>query len=92
MKVVINRCFGGFRLTKEVINRYNELSGNSVQYEFDIRRDDPFLIQAIEEVGLKASGASYSELEIVDIPNDVAWYVDDYDGMETIRESHRSWP
>jgi hypothetical protein len=91
MKVVINKCFGGFGLSEAVFNRYNELSPTKAVYGFDIKRNDPFLIQAIEEIGLDASGTIHSELKIVDIPNDVAWYVDDYDGMETIRESHRTW-
>jgi len=91
MKVVINKCFGDFGLSEKAFNRYNELSPTKAVYEFDIKRDDPFLIQAIEEIGIIVSGGKHSELKIVDIPNDVAWYVDDYDGMETIRESHRTW-
>jgi hypothetical protein len=91
MKVVINKCFGGFGLSKAAFNRYNELSPEKAVYQFDIKRNDPFLIQAIEEIGVNASGLDYSELKIVDIPSDVSWYVDDYDGMETIRESHRTW-
>jgi len=30
-------------------------------------------------------------LKIIEIPEDVDWEVDEYDGLETIHEKHRSW-
>ena len=56
----------------------------------DIKRDDPLLIQVIEEMGEKANGAC-AELKIVEIPADAAWQIDEYDGSETVREPSRSW-
>lgn len=53
-------------------------------------RTDPKLIQVIEELGKKANG-SCADLKIVEIPDDVDWEIDDYDGSETIHEKHRSW-
>jgi hypothetical protein len=53
-------------------------------------RHDPLLIQVIEELGEEASG-KLSKLEIVEIPDGVEYEIDQYDGMETIREKHRSW-
>lgn len=95
MKIVINRCFGGFGLSQEGLERYKELSGvtdvtiNSVY--MDIRRDDKFLVKTIEDLGVKASGR-YSVLEVIEIPDDVKWEIREYDGAETIEELHRSWP
>ncbi len=56
----------------------------------DIDRTDPALIQTVEEMGDAANG-DYADLRVVEIPDDVKWYIDDYDGIETIREHHRSW-
>jgi len=56
----------------------------------DIERFDPLLIQVIEELGEKANG-DYANIKIVDIPDDVKWQIDDYDGQESIHELHRSW-
>jgi len=56
----------------------------------DIERTDPFLIQTIEELGAKADG-SCAELEIVEIPNDISWHIEEYDGIEWIAEDHRTW-
>ena len=90
MKIVINTCFGGFGLSDEALARYNELAGTKEEYHWQIERNDPFLVQVIEELGNKAAG-KYAELKIVDIPEDVDWYIDEYDGNESVHERHRTW-
>lgn len=57
---------------------------------YDIERDDPHLISIIEELGSDAND-QFAELKIVEIPDDVEWEIDEYDGWETIHEKHRSW-
>ena len=32
-----------------------------------------------------------AELAIVEIPDGIEWEIDDYDGIETIAETHRTW-
>lgn len=101
MKIVINACYGGFALSEEV---YKELgikwdgygclrnedlgieSDNYMAYRADIR-----LIAAINKVGLKKASGRCSNLSIVEIPSDVTWKIQEYDGYETIHEVHRSW-
>lgn len=56
----------------------------------DIKRDDPQLIQVIGELGEKANGRC-AELKVIEIPDGIQWEVDEYDGLEKIVESHRSW-
>ena len=58
--------------------------------ESDIERDDPALIETIEELGSRANG-NYAALSVVEVPDDVEWYIHDYDGMEQVNEKHRSW-
>ena len=58
--------------------------------EYYIDRDDPTLIEVIEELGDAASGR-FGNLKVVEIPDDVEWVIEDYDGMETVEEKHRSW-
>lgn len=55
-----------------------------------IPRNDPLLVQVVEELGEAANG-KYADLSVVDIPDDVDWYIDEYDGIESIHEKHRSW-
>lgn len=54
------------------------------------KREHPLLIRAVEELGEKANGWA-AELEIVEIPADVSYEIDEYDGSESIHEEHRSW-
>ncbi len=121
MKIVINKCYGGFSLSDAGILKYAELKGISlylkppanitsrlgnlfyrVYYttpdfqekthfsQYDIKRDDPFLIQTIEELGQKAASAA-SNLRIVEIPDGVEWMIDEYDGMEWVAQKHQIW-
>lgn len=56
----------------------------------DMERDDPALISVVKKLGEKANG-DCAELKIVEIPDDIEWVIDEYDGMENIQEKHRSW-
>jgi hypothetical protein len=44
----------------------------------------------VEEQGT-AINTSYSDLRIVEIPDDVNWYIAEYDGREHVAERHRTW-
>ena len=101
MKIVVNRCYGGFELSKAV---YDELGiewdgcGYIRNEDLGIESDnhnayraDSKLIQAIEKIGEKESSVRFSKIEIVEIPDDVDWEIDKYYGYETIYEKHRSW-
>lgn len=72
---------------------YNKKKGDSEDIywsDCDMKRDDPTLIQVIEELKEKAAGRC-AELKIVEIPDDVEWQVEEYDGYEHIAEKHRTW-
>ena len=56
----------------------------------DISRNDPVLIQVVEELGDKANGFCAS-LKIIEIPDGVNWQVEEYDGREWIAEKHETW-
>lgn len=141
MKIVINKCYGGFSLSAKAIARLAELQGRKAYFfrslgykkgyapvanplkddfieAFDTPevlyhtikqpleanawyqahnltcrpedRSDPLLVQVVEELGEEADGPC-AALRIVEIPNGTNWEIDDYDGNESISESHRSW-
>ena len=55
-----------------------------------IERNDPMLVKVVEEMGDGAWGEC-AKLKVIEIPDDVKWHVDEYDGMEHIAEDHRTW-
>jgi hypothetical protein len=69
---------------------YNKAHSEQTVYERDIERDDPALVQAVQELGEVANGR-FADLAIVDIPDDIDWSIEEYDGLEHIAERHRTW-
>lgn len=121
MKVVINRCYGGFCLSDKAFERLIELgmkltifdeNGEAKNKQADIVnkkhsigrgmskycfvkndeevRTDPRIIQVVEE--LKEEACTFvSELKVVEIPDNIEWEIQEYDGNERIAEKHRTW-
>lgn len=69
---------------------YNKAYNNHTFSERPEDRTDPLLIQVVEELGAEANGRCAS-LKIVEIPDDVKWQIEEYDGIEWIAEEHRTW-
>jgi len=107
MKVVINSDYGGFSLSDEAIEAYAERKGLKLRKEKDtfgssyylgdewfncreIKRSDSDLVAVVESLGEKANGFAAS-LKVVEIPEDVDWYIEEYDGNEWVAEKHRTW-
>lgn len=92
MKVVINTCFGDFSLSEAAISRFCELDGLNPAdfYPQMVERNDPNLVQVVQELGVAAE-TPYSELKIVEVPDDVKWHIHEYDGVEHVAEDHRIW-
>ena len=112
MKIVINKKYGGFHLSKEAVLLYgdkknlniiakedekiktithyflNEEKEENGFGEWEIERNDPILVEVVEQLGDLANG-HYSKLKVVEVPDDVKWYIHDYDGLESVHECHR---
>jgi hypothetical protein len=142
VKIVINKCYGGFGLSYEAMmlwaklkkmklyayvsvaeykdgphesrdwDRYvpyrpggdafcihystrplaktGKISEKGYVSEHDIPRNDPALVKVVQRLKSKADGRC-AELGIVEIPTGVDYEIDEYDGIETVHEKHRSW-
>lgn len=53
-------------------------------------RADPDLVCIVEEMGEKSWG-NFSELKIVEVPDDVEWEICEYDGLEHVAEKRKTW-
>lgn len=89
MKVVINVCYGGFSLSKDAYE-FLGIPWDDYGYEYNDKRTDENLVKCVETLGDKASGR-FAKLKVVEVPDDVDWYIDEYDGIEWVAEQHRVW-
>lgn len=137
MKVILNKCYGGFGVSQEAYELYAKKKGIEIfSYKLECRndkplyrktdmgssiftitftkdfgdyiemsdddfdkyylnldeshREDPVLIEVVEELGKKANGP-FGELVIVDIPDGMEYEIDDYDGLETLHQKVEKW-
>jgi hypothetical protein len=135
-KVILNKCFGGFGLSKDAYELYAKKKGISVfrytqenlkkeiytyatddnrTFDFYFTKDfgdnvyisdedfkkyflkldekfreDKTLIEVVEELGEKAN-VFYSNLKIAEIPDDLDYVIDNYDGIETLHQKVKEW-
>jgi hypothetical protein len=75
--------------TQPLDEKQNIVTGTYVSPHY-LKRDDPHLIQVVEELGEKADGRC-AHLKVVEIPDGIEWEIDEYDGSERVDEKHRSW-
>jgi hypothetical protein len=69
---------------------YNKKYSAQIFNWYLIERNDPALIQVVEELGEKSFG-QHAKLSIVEIPDGVSWTIEEYDGSEWVAEEHRTW-
>jgi hypothetical protein len=74
------------------LNHYflNEVKEENGFAEWDIERNDPVLVEVVEQLGDLAN-TRHTRLKVVEVPDDVKWYILDYDGIEEVHEEHRKW-
>lgn len=90
MKILINTCYGGFSFSERFCEEYEKRTGSKLdKYSKDRTSND--IIELFEELGSETSSGKYAELRIIEIPDDVEYYVYEYDGIESIHEKHRVW-
>ncbi len=89
MKVVINKCYGGFSLSKEGV-KFMGLEWDGYGHCSELSRENPKLVECVEKLGEKANGR-LARLVVVKIPDGIEYTIKEYDGMEHIAEKHETW-
>jgi len=97
-QIVLNRCYGGFSLSKQAWELYLQAKGlpcsrwdwghpmdaQGCHYP-DPERDDPVLIDIVEKLGNNASGQC-SNLEVATVT--VTIDLSNFDGKESVASAH----
>jgi len=79
-------------MTKDFGPTMNTIDNDYFWYEtFYEDRSNKELIETIKELGEKESSGTHAEIRLVEIPADVEYTIEEYDGIESIHEVHRSW-
>lgn len=81
MKVVINKCYGGFSVSENFLKHYN-IPLNQL---YSISRYDERLIEYIEVYGCVAASGKFAHLVVEDIPSGSYYRINEYDGYESIQ-------
>ena len=68
----------------------DEVKDGNYFCERNVQRNDPALVEVVDELGEKADGYC-AKLKIVEIPDDVEWIIEEYDGNEWVAEDHPTW-
>lgn len=80
MEIVINNTYGGADLSIEA----REKIGRKINMRNIADRRDPDLIAVVKELGDRANAGSHSELVIIEIPDGYDYWIENYDGAETV--------
>lgn len=51
---------------------------------YDFERDDPVLVQVVEELGSEKASGEFSKLHIEELAEGTAYRIDEYDGRESV--------
>lgn len=98
-KVAINKCYGGFSISKEcaqwIENKYGiDLSKeyNYGEYYFDEKRHAKELIDAIETLGSKVCSGDCAKI-VLEACHSGLYDIEEYDGFETLitPDHERDW-
>ena len=79
--------------TKDFGDYVDLYDDNSEKYILELcsnHREDPVLIEVVEELGDRAN-SPFSKLVVVDIPDGMEYEIDDYDGVETLHQKVEKW-
>jgi hypothetical protein len=89
-EVVESKTFGIVRESFYAEGHAGEDEYYLSDYDFYSNRADEDLVAVVEEMGQAANGHA-ADLKVVEVPDDVEWYIDEYDGSEHVAEVHRTW-
>lgn len=89
MEIVINKCYGGFGVSEKGM-KFMGLEWDGYGHGDELSRNDPKLIECVKQLGAEANGP-HANLQIIEIPDDIEYTIEEYDGIEWVAEKHKTW-
>jgi hypothetical protein len=89
MEILLNGCYGGFGVSEKALDLYNKRTGKNETYISGYERcyrTDPILIDIVKELGEEAN-SGYSNLYVDEVPDGYDYWIEEYDGIETLHTS-----
>lgn len=68
----------------------SNIPNSSFLYIDSSYREDKILVEIVERLG-KEANSDYSNLIVIEIPDDLDYVIDDYDGLETLHQRVQEW-
>ena len=82
MKIVLNKCYGGFGLSDFACEK---LDCRPYDYDDRLSRISERLIDLVEKYGSEKCSRSCAAIVIVEIPDETTdWEINEYDGLESV--------
>ena len=79
MKIVVNKCYGGFCLSEAGLKLLN------IENAWDIDRTNELLVELVEAGADTVENGFFANLKVVEIPDEATdWELDEYDGYENV--------
>lgn len=84
MKVLINTELGGwFQFSETFLEKYPQFE--NIDEDKKQERVNTELIETVKSFGLDKAGSAFSNLEIIEIPNDISDFeIEEFDGYEWV--------
>lgn len=107
MKIVINKCYGGFSISKKAVQFMAKRGNNRAKLE--LKKWDSFsghgYVEEMDGVYDRTdpdlilavetlgdkANGSFADLRVVEIPDGIEYEINEYDGIEWVDEVHRTW-
>jgi hypothetical protein len=83
-KMLLNRCYGGFRFSGKAHKLYHEKTQCEIEFPHESYRFDPITIELVEKYGMDMCERS-SCIQVIDVYKILKDYIviDEYDGFES---------
>jgi hypothetical protein len=98
IRVLYNKCYGGFSLSIEALLEYNKLSDKPLKSCYDLSegidcRTDPIALKVFDLLGSQKFSGKHANIQVekIDAKYTNHIYISEYDGLECVQVNTRQY-